>query len=141
VEVRILNCPGARLSSNAYLAGATIRCDTHGALATTDNNGEVRMTIVGGGTAGGPAGAGPCVQIYASGVFLGFATLAYPDMDGSGGVGANDLALWLGDFGSGEDIGRSDYDGTGLLTANDLSMWLGIFGAGGSFQSAAAYCP
>jgi len=141
VEVRILNCPGARLGTQAYVQGATIQCGTHGVLATTDLFGEVRMTLVGAGTTGAPAGAGPCVQVFASGVLLGQASLAYLDMDGTGGVGANDLGLWLADFGSGEDIGRSDYDGNGLLTAGDLSLWLGIWGAGGSFQSAAAYCP
>ncbi|HXS81242.1 MAG TPA: hypothetical protein VN896_00875 [Methylomirabilota bacterium] len=141
VEVRILNCPGARLSTQTYVPGSTIRCGTAGVLGTTDGNGEVRLTVVGGGQAGAPAGAGPCVQIFASGVPLGTATLAYLDMDGSSGVGATDLALWLTDFGSGEDIGRSDYDGDGLLSAGDLSVWLTVWGAGDSDQSAASYCP
>ena len=141
VEIRILNCPGARLSTQSYVPGSTIRCGTAGVLGTTDAYGEVRLTVVGGGVAGAAAGAGPCVQVFASGVPLGTATLAYLDMDGRDGVGSNDLALWLTDFGSGEDIGRSDYDGDGLLTAGDLSLWLTLWGAGGSAQSAAAYCP
>jgi hypothetical protein len=141
VEIRILNCPGARLSTQSYVPGSTIRCGTAGVLGTTDLNGEVRLTVVGGGVAGSPAGAGPCVQVFASNVPLGTATLAYLDMDGSNGVGSTDLGLWLTDFGSGEDIGRSDYDGDGLLTAGDLSLWLTLWGAGGSAQSAAAYCP
>ena len=141
VEIRILNCPGARLSTQSYVPGSTIRCGTAGVLGTTDFNGEVRLTVVGGGLAGAPAGAGPCVQVFASSVPLGTATLAYLDMDGSNGVGSSDLALWLTDFGSGEDIGRSDYDGDGLLTAGDLSTWLTLWGAGGSAQSAASYCP
>ena len=141
VEVRILNCPGARLSSQPYDPASTIRCSTLGVLQTTSVVGEARVTVVGGGTPGAPAGAGPCVQIYASGVFLGTATLAYADLDGSGGLGGNDISLWLADLGSGEPIGRSDFDGDALLGANDLSIWLSIWGAGLSSQSPAAYCP
>src|SRR5262245_61617162 len=66
VEVRILNCPGARLSSIAYDPGSSIRCGTHGVQEVTDANGEARITVVGAGTPGAPAGAGPCVQVFAS---------------------------------------------------------------------------
>src|SRR5262245_1302062 len=93
VEVRILNCFDARLSSDAFVPGATIRCASHGVQGVTDQNGEVRLTVVGGGTPGSPAGTGPCVQIFASNVPLGTATLAYLDLDGSGGLGANDITL------------------------------------------------
>jgi len=141
VEVRILNCPGARLSSQSYAPPSTIRCSTAGVLETTDIHGEARITLVGGGTPGAPPGAGPCVQVFASGVLLGTASLAYVDLDGSGGVGSNDISLWLADFGLGEPIGRSDIDGDGVLSAGDLSVWLGVWGAAGSFQSAASYCP
>jgi len=141
VEVRILNCPGARLSSQSYNPGTTIRCGTAGELHTTDIHGEARFTLVGGGTPGSPPGAGPCVQIFASGVLLGTASLAYVDLDGAGGAGTNDMSLWFGDFGLNEPIGRSDFDGNGTIDANDLSIWLGIWGAAGSVQSAASYCP
>ena len=141
VEVRILNCPGARLSSQSYAPGSTIRCGTAGVLRTTDVHGEARFTLVGGGTPGSPPGAGPCVQVFAGGVILGTATLAYVDLDGTGGAGSNDISLWLGDFALNEPIGRSDYDGDSTVSANDLSIWLGIWGAGGSAESAASYCP
>ena len=141
VEVRILNCPGARLSSQAYDAGSTIRCGTAGVLRATDAHGEARFTLVGAGTPGSPPGGGPCVQVFASGVFLGTASLAYLDQDGSGGMGTNDISLWLGDFALGEPIGRSDYDGDGQLGAGDLSIWLGFWGAAGSLESAANFCP
>ena len=141
VEVRILNCPGARLSSQSYNPGTTIRCGTTGELQTTDIHGEARFTLVGGGTPGSPPGGGPCVQIFATGVLLGTASLAYVDLDGTGGAGSNDISLWLADYALGEPIGRSDYDGNGAIDANDLSIWLGTWGAGGSDQSAAAYCP
>ena len=90
---------------------------------------------------GSPPGTGPCVQVFASGVILGTASLAYPDLDGSGGLGTNDISLWLGDFALGEPIGRSDFDGDGRLDASDLSLWLGIWGAAHSTQSATSYCP
>jgi hypothetical protein len=141
VEVRILNCPGARLSSQSYDLGSTIRCGTAGVLRTTSTLGEARFTLVGGGTPGSPPGGGPCVQVFASGVFLGTASLAYVDLDGAGGMGSNDISLWLADFALGEPIGRSDYDGDASISANDLSLWLDIWGAGGSAQSATSYCP
>ena len=141
VEVRILNCPGARLGSQSYAPGTTIKCSTVAILGTTDFNGDVRLTLVGGGTPGSPPGTGPCVQVFASGVPLGNATLAYLDLDGTGGMSSNDISLWLGDFALGEPIGRSDYDGDGLVSAADLSIWLGLWGAAGSSESAASYCP
>jgi hypothetical protein len=110
-------------------------------LHTTNFLGLVRMTLVGGGTAGAPAGAGPCVQVFASSVPLGSATLAYLDMDGRDGLSSNDISLFLTDLFSGEDIGRSDFDGSTALSANDLSIWLTIWGTSGSVQSAASYCP
>src|SRR5215472_17275573 len=71
VEVRILNCPDARLSSQPYDAGTTIRCGTVGVLRTTDAHGEARFTLVSGGTPGSPPGGGSCVEVFASGVLLG----------------------------------------------------------------------
>lgn len=141
VEVRLLNCPGARLSGQSYVTGSTIRCSTVSVIQTTDVHGEARFTLVGGGTPGSPPGGGPCAQVFAGGVPLGTATLAYVDLDGSAGLGTNDMSLWFGDFALGEPIGRSDYDGDGLIGAGDLSLWLGIWGAGHSTDSAASYCP
>jgi hypothetical protein len=63
------------------------------------------------------------------------------DLDGAGGVGANDLSIWLADFGSGEPHARSDYDGSGAVGAADLSEWLGVFAAGTSTQSCTTSCP
>jgi hypothetical protein len=141
VELRLINCPGARLSSQSYVAATTIRCDTHGVLQTTSLHGEVRMTAVGAGTPGVASATGPCALVVASNVQLGTVTVAYLDLDGDGGLGAGDLSLWLGDYSSGEPRNRSDYDGDGALSAGDLSVWLGIFAAGHSDESAATYCP
>jgi hypothetical protein len=63
------------------------------------------------------------------------------DLDGSGGVGAGDLSVWLGDFGSGMNWARSDFDGSGTVGAADLSEWLAVFGSSGSSQSCTTSCP
>ena len=56
-------------------------------------------------------------------------------------MGAGDLSVWLGDFGSGSAWSRSDYDGDGAIGAGDLSQWLSVFATGASLTSCAASCP
>ena len=141
VEFRILNCEGARLSADALQPGVTTRCATHGITAVTDLRGEVRMTLFGGGTVGSAPGGGPCAQVFAAGVLLGTTSVALLDLDGSRGVGINDLSLWLSDFGLAEPISRSDYDGDGTLTVSDLSLWLEAWSRGTSAEGATSYCP
>lgn len=80
-------------------------------------------------------------RILWDGRFIGAPTVAAYDLDGSHGVGANDLSVWLDDFGSTLDIGRGDYAGSGFIGANDLSMWLSVFGSATSLESCAASCP
>lgn len=141
VEFRVLNCEGARLASDALQPGVTTRCATHGVTAVTDMSGAVRMTLVGAGTVGSAPGAGPCAQVFANNVPLGSVSVAWLDLDGSRGLGINDLSLWLTDFGLNEPISRSDFDGDGALTVNDLSFWLEAWWRGRSSESAASYCP
>ena len=141
VEVRFLNCPGARVASDQGQAEVSARCETHGITAMNGNDGSVRMIAVGGGDPSAGHGMGGCAGIYAGGVLLGFVSVAYLDEDGSGGLGAGDLAIWLGDFATQEPIGRSDFDGDGALGASDLSLWLTAFASGRQDQSVAQYCP
>ena len=141
VEVRFLNCPGARVASDQAQAEVSARCDTHGITAMNDNEGSVRMTAVGGGDPAAGHGMGGCAGVYAGGVLLGFVSVAYLDEDGSGGLGGGDLAVWLGDFVTGDPIGRSDFDGDGQLSGGDLSLWLTAFSSGRQYHSAALYCP
>ena len=97
-------------------------------------------TLVGGGT--GTANPGPSVvKVYADGIFFGTLPVAVYDLDGTGGLGAGDLSIWLSDLGSGEFRARSDYNFDGVLDTNDLSMWLTAFGAAGSAESASSTCP
>lgn len=141
IEFRILNCPAARLATDQRQAGVSTRCATHGVTAVTDVNGMVRFAVVGGSEAEGLHGMGPCAQVYSNGFAIGTVRIAYLDLDGSGGLGANDLAVWLSDFGRGEPIGRSDFNGDTALTADDLSVWLQIWADGRQVESPAAYCP
>lgn len=141
VEFRVLNCEGARLSANPLQPGVTARCATHGYTAVSDVHGEVRMCLVGGGTVGSPPGAGPCAQVFAAGVLLGTSSVAIFDLDGTGGVGINDLSQWLTDFGLNEPISRSDFDGSGSVTISDLSVWLDAWSRGTSAEGATSYCP
>jgi hypothetical protein len=141
IEFRILNCPAARLAADQLQPGISTRCATHGVTAITDVNGMVRFAVVGGSEIDGLHGMGPCAQVYSGGVAIGTARVAYLDLDGSGGLGANDLAVWLSDFGTGEPIGRSDFNGDQQLTADDLSVWLQIWADGRQVESPAAYCP
>jgi len=93
---------------------------------------------MGSGHASSLAGS---AKVLAKGVLLALPSVASFDLDGSGGVGAGDLSVWLSDFGSGVPYERSDFDGSGTIGAADLSEWLGVFGAGGSAQSCGASCP
>lgn len=108
---------------------------------TPQSDGSVHMVVAGAST--GRAGTpGPALaKIYADGVMLGSVPVATLDLDGQGGLGANDLSIWLADFGSQQFIGRSDFDFSGDLGANDLSLWLDAFGKGGSGQSSPSLCP
>jgi hypothetical protein len=141
VEFRVLNCEGARLSSDPLQAGVTARCATHGYTALTDVHGAVRMCLVGGGTVGSPPGTGPCAQVFASGVLLGTVRVAWFDLDGMGGIGINDLSQWLTDFGLNEPISRSDFNGDGGVTISDLVVWLDAWSRGTSAEGATSYCP
>jgi hypothetical protein len=141
IEFRILNCPAARLATDQAQPGVSTRCATWGVTAVTDLNGIVRFAVVGGSEAQGLHGMGPCAQVYSNGLAIGTVRVAYLDLDGSGGLGANDISVWLADFATGEPIGRSDFNGDTFLTADDLSVWLQIWGDGRQVESPAAYCP
>jgi len=56
-------------------------------------------------------------------------------------VGINDLSVWLSDFGSLQNYGRSDFDGSGFLGVNDFSMWLSSYGSIAQLESCAGTCP
>jgi hypothetical protein len=122
--------------------GVVVNCAAKTVSRLSDANGGAAFTILGGSN-----GAGHAVtllnggKIFGNGTLLGFPTVSAFDLDGSGGVGANDLAAWLGDFFTAQSFGRSDYDCSGTVGANDFSQWLGVYGSGMMANSCGASCP
>lgn len=121
---------------------ALVNCAAKTTRKFTDITGTVTFTVLGGSNGAGNAtsllNAG---RIYANGTLIGSPTVAAYDLDGSSGVGANDLSAWLTDFGTGNPFGRSDFDCSGGVGANDLSFWLTEFGTGASSASCSVSCP
>lgn len=64
-------------------------------------------------------------QIYAGLAVVNVPDACAGDLDGDGSVGAPDLAILLGDWGT---PGPADLDGSGSVTASDLALLLGAWG-------------
>ena len=146
VVIDLSGCGDLSICSDQLDANALVNCGAKTTRKFTDGPGptlgQVTFIVLGGSNGGGNAstllGGG---RIYANGTLIQSPTVSAFDLDDAGGVGANDLSAWLGDFGSGSAFGRSDYDCSGSIGANDLSLWLGSFGAGTSASSCAVSCP
>jgi hypothetical protein len=132
--------PDIKIQSTQPYAGLTVDCATKTVRALTNASGVASFEIVGRSTSG-TAATFLLGKIYADGVLLGSRTVAAFDLDGAGGVGANDLSVWLGDYSAAAAAGRSDYDFNASLGANDLSVWLGAYAPGGSATSSTPNCP
>ncbi len=141
MEFRLFDCAGARVAADQFQPGVGAACATRSVTEFTDEHGVVRFAVVGGGIPGAAASNAPCGQILSDGVLLRTVHVAYLDLDGSGGLGGNDLSLWLSDYGAGQPISRSDFDGDDAVGANDLSLWLEAWARGNSAESASTYCP
>lgn len=142
VVIDLSGCSDLFICADQMDPAATVECAHKTVSKLTAADGSVHFDILGGSTGGGTAvtllGGG---RIFKNGTLIQSPTVSAYDLDGSGGVGANDLSAWLGDFGSGQTFGRSDYDCSGNLGANDLSLWLGVFGSGAMSQSCVSQCP
>jgi len=142
VVIDLSGCNDLSICDDQLDANALVNCGAKTTRKFTNALGQVTFIVLGGSNGGGNAssllGQG---RIYANGTQIQAPTVSAFDLDGAGGVGANDLSAWLGDFGSGQPYGRSDYDCSGNIGANDLSLWLGQFGAGTSASSCAVACP
>jgi hypothetical protein len=147
VCIDVMPCVDIHICADQADPDATVNCEGGTTCKVTDGTGSVTFIVLGGGNNSGqsPGCQAPLVRVEADGVVIGEPITAVADQDGYFGVGANDLSVWIDDFGSGQYWVRSDYDGDGTLGANDLSVWLDIFGAGGSSASCAEYpgtsCP
>jgi len=142
VVIDLSGCNDLSICDDQLDANALVNCGAKTTRKFTNALGQVTFIVLGGSNGGGNAssllGAG---RIYANGTQIQAPTVSAFDLDGAGGVGANDLSAWFGDFGSGQPFGRSDYDCSGTIGANDLSLWFGEFGAGTSASSCAVACP
>jgi len=141
VVIDLSGAPDLAICADQLDPAATVDCVQKTVRKTTATDGSVHFTVLGGSNGAGNAasllGAG---KIYANGTLIQSPTVSAFDLDGSGGVGANDLSAWLGDFGSGQPYGRSDYDCSGNVGANDLSLWLNAFAGGTMVESCATHC-
>ena len=142
VVIDVSGCLDIAICNDQLDANALVNCGAKTTRKFTDALGSVTFIVLGGSNGGGNASSllnkG---KIFANGTLIQTPTVSAFDLDGAGGVGANDLSAWLGDFGSGQPFGRSDYDCSNNIGANDLSLWLGEFGAGTSASSCAVACP
>ena len=131
---------GVQLGLEADPAGQVASCAYPYVRAFAD--GSVRMTVTGAvDLASQVPGTAPTVRIIVDGVLFGDVPVVCYDLDGAGGVGANDLGLWLHLLGSGQDWLVADYNGDGRVGADDLSLWLEVFGSGRQSASATPFCP
>jgi len=132
-----------RLCNDQLDAGTTVNCAGKTTRKFTDVTGTVTFTVLGGGKGAGTAttlhGGG---KVFANGTQIGTPTITAVDLDGAGGVGINDLSVWLGDFGTSGNpaFGRSDFDQNGSVGINDLSVWLTFFGQSSSLSSCSVNC-
>src|SRR5262249_38832531 len=142
VVVDLAACHDEAICNDQLDLSATVNCGAKTTRKFTNGLGSVTFTVLGGSNGAGNASTflnGG--RIFANGTLIASPTVSAFDLDGSNGVGANDLSAWLTDFGSGQPFGRSDYDCSGVVGANDLAFWLTSFGSGASASSCLAACP
>ena len=142
VVIDLSGCADLNICNDQLDANATVNCGAKTTRKFTNGLGSVSFIVLGGSNGAGNAttllNGG---RVFANGTLIGSPTVSAFDLDGSAGVGANDLSAWLTDFGSGQNFGRSDYDCSNNIGANDLSLWLTEFGNGTSASSCTLACP
>lgn len=141
VRIDLSGAPDLRMCAQQLAPGVVVLCADNVATAITDANGIAAFTLMGGSNGGPAVTLQNNGRVYADGILIGSPTVSAYDLDGASGVGANDLSLWLSDFGTGNPYGRADYDCTGFVGANDFSFLLSAFGSATQTVSCAASCP
>ena len=136
-------CPDIRVCADQGDPNVLVDCPSQTVRTLTDPDGRATFRVIGcaANTGASPGSIGPSLAVYADGVLLKVVRVAALDQDGSGGVSAGDLSMFLSDYFSGQSFARSDYDGDGALGARDLSRWLSAYFAAGSPMSGVAACP
>ncbi len=142
VVIDLSLCPDLHFCADQVDPAVDVDCTNKRVGKFTDQNGRATFVLLGGSN-----GAGNAVtllsggKIFWDGLLIGSPTVGAFDLDGAGGLGANDLSAWLTDFGTTINFGRCDYDCSGSMGANDLSVWLSAFGSGAQAESCTAACP
>jgi len=141
VVISFEDCGAVSMAASGYPVGITADCAPGARLVreATDANGRATFILPGAALQGGTQSAA-CALIFANGTPMGQLHVATADLDGSGGVGANDVSLWFGAFGR-NDASVGDLDASGSIDANDLSILFGIFGSGRQVATAGPLCP
>ena len=102
VVIDLSGCNDLSICDDQLDANALVNCGAKTTRKFTNALGQVSFIVLGGSNGGGNAssllGAG---RIYANGTQIQAPTVSAFDLDGAGGVGANDLSLWFGEFGAG----------------------------------------
>ncbi|MBI5168338.1 MAG: hypothetical protein HZA61_02500 [Candidatus Eisenbacteria bacterium] len=130
-----------RLGANQYDPSVVTNCPHRCVRKATGPDGTASFTVVGRGTGSLHTLGVIQADVWADGVLIGRPRVEIFDLDGANGLGANDMSLWMDDYGQLQYFGRGDYDGDGRLGANDLAIWLMALGGGGSTQSVPLACP
>jgi len=142
VLIDLSSCADLAFCSDQMDPNALTNCAAKTVRKFTNALGEVTFTLLGGSNGAGNASSlAHSARIFGNGVLMAVPSVSSFDLDGSDGVGAGDLSVWLSDFESGMEWARSDYDGDGNVGAADLSEWLTVFGASGSTSSCRTACP
>lgn len=138
IEVDFSGCADSHIASQADQAANTSVDPARKSIRLLTNaSGVASFTIAGSGVpgySGTPSGL-RCARIYGDGILLGTVTVRVLDLDGSGGVGLQDLAIIVSDYYSGATYGRTDYDCSGSLSLVDISVWATQFYSGHSAES------
>ncbi len=129
-----------QLGTTQPYPGTFVDCPSHTVRALTNASGVARFDIVGRGIPNFAAFSSRATIRELYGCVLGQVPVVVFDLDGFGGVGANDLAVWTGYFLGSVHPLVADYDLNGALGANDLAVWSGVFLQAGSTVSPSV-CP
>lgn len=124
-----------QLGATQPYPGSSVDCPSHTAHARTNALGVARFDIVGCGIPNSAAFSSRATIRVVYFCTLGQVPVVAFDLDGVGGIGANDLAVWTRDFLGTERPLVADYDFNGALGANDLAVWVGVFLRAGSMAS------
>jgi hypothetical protein len=136
VKLYFSGCSDVAICSVQTDAAATVSCGPDGPIISTvaDEDGVVRLTLIGGVAHRSSPSSSGCVKVIAEGTLLTDGTnkplIQVSALDESGGDGLTtaDLSLWLDDYFSNANPPRSDFDYSATCSPNvgssDLARWL-----------------